>query len=113
MLDKSLLFEKYNRGSKEVEVPAWGGTVKIQKLTIKEKTEIESILYANASQKELSKGSFKIDLSQMMAAQIKSISYALVEPSMSIEELEGLTGEAIEGLKQLAKEIDDFNTPKI
>lgn len=112
MLDKNALLGKFKRNEKTIQVKAWGDEVKIQQLSIKEKSEIEALIYGNATPKELEKGSFKIDIKLLMASRMKAVSYSLVEPLMSVDDLESLIGEASEGINEIYKEIEEYNVPK-
>lgn len=112
MLNKEALLEKFKRNTKTVKVKAWGGEVVIQQLSIKEKSEIEAMIYGNATPEELQKGTYKIDMNAFISSRIKAVSYALVEPILSLEDLETLTGEASEGINEVHKAIEEFNVPK-
>ena len=112
MLNKEMLLGKFERKQKTIKVKAWGGEVVIQQLSIKEKSEIEAMIYGNATPEELREGTFKIDMNALVASRIKAVSYALVEPKLSIEDLESLTGEAGEGINEVHSALEELNTPK-
>lgn len=112
MLNKEDLLGKFKRNEKTIQVKAWGGEVVIQQLSIKEKGEIEALIYGNSTPKELEKGTFKLDIKSLMASRMKAVSCSLVEPKMSVEDLESLTGDASEGINEIYKAIEDFNAPK-
>ena len=112
MLDKSALLDKFKRNEKTLKVKAWGGEVVIQQLSIKEKSEIESMIYGNATPEQLRDGTYKIDMNALISSRLKAVSYCLVEPKLSVDDLETLTGDASEGINEVYKAIEEFNAPK-
>ena len=94
--------------TKTIKVDAWGYEVKIRPLTIAESFEV----YALISAFEKSKGK---DFNSFIKGQIKAVSYALVEPAFSEDELAAIKDAKIfEGVSFIFNEISKMageNTP--
>lgn len=112
MIEKNALLEKFKRNQKKIKVKAWGEEVVIQQLSVKEKSEVESFILGDATPEELRNGTFKIGMAAAIESRILAVSYALVEPKMSVEDLNSLDASASEGLGEIYQAIEDFNTPK-
>ena len=79
-----------------VEIEAWGGEVKIRQLTVAETADVVKS---------------QTDGDSAMST-IKLVSYALVEPKMTVKKILSLPAEAFEGIRQIAEALSNLESPK-
>ena len=112
MLSKSNLKKKYARETKEIEVKAWDGSVEIRKLTIKEENDVRAMLMNNATPAEMVDNKIEISVALLNEANVLAVSYCLVNPSMSAEDLNGLNSDAFDGVNEIKTALDEWSKPK-
>ena len=113
LLSKDDILKKFVTDEKVIDVKAWGGKVKIRKLTMKEKAEINELMLSDATQEELEKGQVRIAISKMAEVKMRAVAYALVEPRLSYNELRQLDGAAMEGVDEIYEELEKFDQPNL
>lgn len=96
---------------KVVKIPSWGGEVKIRPLSIKERGEVISVLQGDVDINDEWKPS-NISLSAITKAQILTAHYALIEPKISVSELEDMPESAFAGIKEICDEVEKLNAKK-
>jgi len=113
MINKKDLFKKFNPETKTVNVKAWGeAPVEIRKLTIKEQADVNSLLYGNLSIEEAQEGTAHIDITAVQEAQILSVSYALVNPQLSVDEIKSMPSDFLEGIGEISEALNSWSNPK-
>ena len=93
-----------------IKLSSIDGEVKIKELSVKENNEVHRLLFKNAQIK--SKDDIKFDLANSIDALILKVHFGLVEPKMSVEQLNKLGSGAAEFLKEVAEAIDDLSAKK-
>ncbi len=110
MLDRKNLLSGFTLDEKTIKVKAWeslgDNEVKVRKLSVKESSEINSILFDGAEPKD---GQYLVQIDKLKKAQIATVNYALVEPSLTRNELERLSDEAHEGIAEIYTEVMNFD----
>ena len=96
MLDLKAIQKKYQTSETTVDVKAWGGEVKIRQLTVSESAEV-----AHTSAR-----------GEGVNAMVKNVAFALVEPSITFDELSKLPGDSFEGIKEINDALSELNEPK-
>jgi len=104
------IFDKYKTETKTIEID--GKKLTIRKLTNKEANEVQEVMLSDASTKELQNGEVKISVGKLRKVQMMTVSYALVEPKMSIEDLENLSEDSFELIQKIYEKVQDFDKPK-
>lgn len=94
---------------KVVKIKAWDGEVKIRELTTKQRSEIIEIMQGDSLLDE--KGS-SLKLSNLIKAQILTAHYGLVDPALSIKDIENLSESAFEGIKEINEAIESLSKKK-
>lgn len=111
MLEISEILDLNKVNEKVVKIPAWGGEVKIRPLSIKERSEVISVMQGDATLNNEGKPSF-ISLSAITKAQILTAHYALIEPKISVSELENMPEAAFSGVKEICDEVEKLTAKK-
>lgn len=111
-MTKEDILNKFKPETKTIRVEAWGTEVKIRKLTIKERNEVDSLVLKDTDAAEVADGKVKVDLKKANEAIIRKVSYALVEPKFKPAELESLSEEAFEGVLEIEKALNEWDKPK-
>lgn len=109
MLELKNLQEIYKTKEKVVTIKAWGGDVKIKELTTKQRSEIVEVMQGDSQIDEKGAG---LKLSNLTKAQVLTAHYALVEPAMSIKDIENLSESAFEGIKEINDEVEKLSKKK-
>lgn len=81
---------------KTVKIKAWGGDVKIRQLTVKESSDVLTSQLAQDG----------------AMAMIKTASFALLEPKMSIDKIQDLSQEAFEGIREVVEAVGELSEVK-
>lgn len=111
-MTKKELLEKFKPETKEIEVKAWGANVSIKKLTIKEANDVQSMLMNNATTEELQTGKLEISVGKLQQSQWLAVSYALVEPKLTIDEISGLSTDGQLGIAEIYEALQAWDKPK-
>lgn len=108
MLDKNAFLSKaVVNTTKTIKIKAWGDEeVKIRPLTIAESFEVMNTLGALSGEKVKDKPK---DVKSLVEAQILCASYALVEPSFSIDELKTLNASAFAGITEIFGAVQELS----
>ena len=100
-------FERFNGKENKYEIAALGGAeVTLRELSLADNAEIESLLYKEGFNDD---GKPIMNISNINRAKLMRVSKALVIPTMSIEQLEGLTLHAMEVINEIA----DIVNPRV
>lgn len=112
-MTKEELFALYPTETKEIQVKAWQNkSVKIKKLTIKQDDEVKAMLMNNASADDLADGKFEVSVSLLQKSQWLAVSYALVEPKLTVDEISGLPTDALAGISEVYEALQEWAKPK-
>lgn len=111
-MDKRELLKKFKPKSKKLHVKAWDETVEIRELNAGEFIEINSIIMDGSVKEDLIDGKMNVSIANVEKAKFTRVSKALVNPKLSVEELESLGESAIAGINEINDEIGKFNAPK-
>lgn len=110
---KQDLLNKFKPKTKEIEVKAWGGiTVEIRELSISEVNDIQASMLENTPLDEISKGKVNISIGKLEEAKTKAVSLALVEPKLSVDELNKMGVTAKDGVAEIYDAIKEMEQPK-
>jgi len=116
MITKEELLNKFKTEEKIINVKAWDADVKIRRLTIKESDEAESMMLGSVdllSAQEIKNGKMTLNADSFSRSQLLTVSCALVEPKMTIDELNGMSGaEARAGVLEIYLAAQDWDKPK-
>lgn len=112
-MTKQELFALYPAETKEIQVKAWNNNkVKIKKLTIKQDDEVQSMLMNNASVGDLQGGKLEVSVGLLQKSQWLAVSYALIEPKLTVDELSGLPIDAQAGVGEIHEALQAWSKPK-
>ena len=111
MLDKESLVEKFALQTKTVTIESAGGDVKIKKLTIAQRQEVNDLLFGEAKVAQANKG-VEVEVTRYNKAAKLAVSYGLVEPKLSIREIEKLSEDANDFIMEVFNAIQEFDEPK-
>ncbi|MDD5406013.1 MAG: hypothetical protein PHE73_03605 [Sulfurovaceae bacterium] len=112
-ITKEELFALYPAETKEMQVKAWQNmSVKIKKLTIKQDDEVQAMLMNNASANDLKDGKLEVSVSLLQKSQWLAVSYALVEPRLTVDEISSLPTDAFAGVSEIYDALQEWGKPK-
>ena len=112
-MTKKDLLAQFTQETKTITIKAWDNAeVKIRKLTIKEQAEVNALIYGDLTLDEAQEGTAHIDLLAVQESQILSASYALVEPSLTVDEIKNLPSDALEGISEIQEALTNWSEPK-
>ena len=113
MTTKKDLLALFTQETRTLKVEAWNDAeVKIRKLNIKEQAEINDVLFGEVTLKDADDMAANISLGAMQYAQILSASYALVEPKMTVSEIQNQTAEFLTGIAEIHDALTEWSNPK-
>lgn len=81
-----------------VKIKAWSGEVKLRDLNTAEYNQILSVAGVSASDDKLKN---ELDIAKLVKSQMLCASLALVEPKLSLKEIESLNKEAFAGISEI------------
>lgn len=110
-MTKLKLLEKYKRATKTVEIKAWNTEVTLKQLSIKEGIEVQSILLDGQDLSKV-KDKLQVDIVALTNSTVRTVSYALLEPKMSVKELESMGQDGLDGIQEIKQILDDWDKPK-
>lgn len=96
MLDLQAIQKQCQTSQTTLNVEAWKGDVKIRQLTVAQSAEVVELS---------SKG-------QHVQAMVRGVSFSLVEPVISFQDLSELSGDAFEGIREINEALGKLNEPK-
>lgn len=111
MLDKEALLEKFGSQTKVIEIESIGEEVKIKKLTIAQRQEVNDILFANAVIQKAGQP-VEVEITNYNKAAKLATSYGLIEPKMSLRDIEKLSDDAADFINEVFNAIQEFDEPK-
>lgn len=113
MINKKDLLEQFGIGeSKTIKIEAIDGEVKIKKLTVAQRSEVNKKLFKDADPVELAKGQVAIDMVNFNEAAKLGVSYGLVEPNLSLRDIENMSENALDFINETFNAIQEFDEPK-
>ena len=113
MITKKDLLAQFTQATETFTVEAWNNAqVQLRKLTIKEQADINAILFGDITTANVEELSTSISLSAMQDAQILTAHYALVEPKMSVNDINNLPIEALAGIAEIHEALSEWSNPK-
>lgn len=110
-VSKETLLSNFELQTKEVELDSICETVKIKKLTIAQREEVNEILFGESKMQSSSKR-VEIEISRYNKASKLAVSYGLVEPKLSLNDINKLSDSASEFISEVFNAIQDFDEPK-
>lgn len=111
MLDKDALLEKFTSQTKTVHIEAVGDEVKIKKLTIAQRQEVNDILFGNAVIQKTGKN-VEVGITNYNKAAKVAVSYGLVEPKLTLRDIEKLDDTAADFINEVFNALQEFDEPK-
>lgn len=113
MITKDQLFKQFTPETKTIKVEAWGGQeVEIRKLTIAAQNEIQAVLLKDMNIAKMDGEAIEIGIEQATKASLIAVSKALVNPALTVEELESLGNDAMDGISEIKNALDEWDKPK-
>lgn len=94
---------------KVITIKAWNGDVKIRELTTKQRAEVIEVMQGNS---EIDEKGTNLKLSNLTKSQILLAHYALVEPAMSLKDIENLSESAFEGIREINEAVEKLSKKK-
>jgi len=79
-----------------VHIDGWGGEVRIRQLTVAESSEVAALQGRG----------------EHAAALVRLASFALVEPRMSVRDINALPADAFEAIREIADAVGEIEGPK-
>lgn len=111
MLDKNTLLEKYGTQSKIVTLKSVEADVKIQKLTIAQRQEVNDLLFGESKMQKAGKA-MEVEVTRYQKASKLAVSYGLVDPKLTTREIEKLSEDAADFVDEVFNAIQEFDVPK-
>lgn len=111
MLDKTSLIEKFSSQTKSVAIESIGDEVKIKKLTIAQRQEVNETLFGTSTIQKAGK-QIDIEVARYNKAAKLAVSYGLVEPKLSLRDIEKLDEDAEQFINEVFNAIQEFDEPK-
>ena len=111
MLDKDSILEKFALQTKTVQIEAVGGEVKIKKLTIAQRQEVNDLLFGE-SKIAASGKQMEIEVTRYNKAAKLAVSHGLIEPKLTMREIEKLSEDANDFINEVFNAIQEFDEPK-
>lgn len=111
MLDKSAILEKFTLGTKTVALESIDGEVKIKRLNIAQRQEVNDVLFGEAKIQKAGKN-MEIEVTRYNRAALLGVSYGLVEPKLTQREISQLSESANDFLNEVFNAIQEFDEPK-
>lgn len=111
-MTKKDFMNKFKTKTKEITVKAWDNEpVEIRELTVSEANDVQSMMLKDTDTDVLSKGKVEVSISAIESSKIRAVSYALVNPKLSEEELSGLGNAARDGINEIYEALTELNKP--
>lgn len=101
--------KKHPTQEKTVTIKAWGGDVRIRQLTIGERAEVMGMMMSGDGKVVGKK--IHTNAGQYAKSRILAASFALVEPSISYDELSALP-DAMDAVNEINEALNEFDAPK-
>ena len=111
MLDKEAMQEKFALQTKTVQIEAIGDEVKIKKLTIAQRQEVSDLLFGDAKIAQSGKP-MEIEVARYNKAAKLAVSHGLIEPKLTMREIEKLSEDANDFINEVFNAIQEFDEPK-
>jgi len=111
-MNKKDLLEKFKPKTKKIEVKGWDDTVEIRELSNAEFTEVQALMIGDTSEKDVVNGKMEVSIRDVERSKFLAVSMSLVNPKLSVKELEGMGVSAKPGIEEIYSEITRFNSPK-
>ena len=111
MIDKESLFDKFSLQSKTVHIDSIDGEVKVKKLTIAQRQEVNDLLFGDAKVAKSGKN-MEIEVARYNKAAKLAVSYGLSEPKLSMREIEKLSEDANDFIMEVFNAIQEFDEQK-
>lgn len=111
MLDKETIIDKFALQTKTISLESIEGEVKIKKLTVAQRQEVNDILFGDAKVVGASR-SVEVEVARYNKAAKLAVSYGLVEPKLSMRDIEKLSEDANEFIMEVFNAIQEFDEPK-
>ena len=103
--------DKFKTKTKKVFIKEWGEEVEIKQLSLGEKNEVDYLMLKgkeqDLSQKD-GKIKVEIELDKFNESVFLAVSYALVNPKMSLEDVKALNADAMAGILEVKAHLDDW-----
>lgn len=110
MLNKDALLDKFTSQTKVVLIDSVDDEVKIKKLTIAQRQEVNDVLFGD--EKIGKAGKVDVGITNYNKAAKLAVSYGLVEPKLSIRDIEKLDDSANDFINEVFNAIQEFDEPK-
>lgn len=111
-LSRENIIGKYKAESKTVNVKAWGGDVVIRKLRVAEANAVQAVMLKDMELTDVKDSKVEVSIGRANEAAILAVSFALVEPKLTVKDLNELPADAMEGVTQIKDALDNWDKPK-
>ncbi len=107
MLDIQTLKDKFATQSKTIYVKAVDDEVRIRKLSIAQRARVDEIMFDGVVTD--SKGEVPISINNYRKATKLAISFALIEPEMSLKDLDELGDDSVKFIDEIYNALSEFD----
>lgn len=111
MLDKESLLDKFTSQTKTVMIESVSDEVKIKKLTIAQRSEVNEVLFGEAKIQKAGKN-IEVGVTNYNKAAKIAVSYGLIEPKLTLREIEKLDDTAEGFINEVFNALQEFDEPK-
>ena len=111
-MTKQNLLNKFTNQTKTFRVESWDTDVTIKQLSIIQNIQLQAALFKGQSQENMRAGTLQVDMELMQKTNIHAVSLALVEPALSVKEIESMGADFLVGVNEVKAKIDNWDEPK-
>jgi len=112
MLDKKEFLNKYEPQTKVIALECMDGAeVKIKKLSVSQRQEVNDVMFGDAKFASGSK-KMEVEVTRYNKASKLGVAYGLIEPRLSVSELDKLSEDVTEFINEVFSAIQEFDVPK-
>lgn len=113
---KDQILQKSNIETTSFHVKAWGVDITIKKLTIKERNEVDAVMYGNSSIEDMKHEKLSITPDLFYKVSVKAVSYSVVEEDgsqmFSEDELYSMSDTSRDAISEIYTALEGFDKPK-
>lgn len=112
-MNKTEFLAKFGQKTKTITVEAWDNMeVEIKQLSVGEGMKVQATLFKGQSLKDMGSGNVNVDLEALSKSTIQAVSYAMVEPKLTIKDLESMGNDGLVGINEVKAKLDEWDKPK-
>lgn len=110
MLKKEQLIQIYEPQSKVVYIKAVKEEVRIRKLTLAQRARVQEAMFGDKAVTKT--GDVPVEINGFAQGSKLAVSFALLEPEMSVRDLDALGDNAVDFINEIYSELEEFDRPK-